>query len=144
MHVRGQIRARLFETLRTVEGLVGGVVHDFPEVVQETDLPIAYLWIGPEDVQPITLGGLQEREAQVFVDVIGLDNSEQIERLDEILARIETRVAADQTLGGLVQACTLRAVAVDREDGGGQATLRYRVQFDTQYRTLTGAPDAPA
>lgn len=144
MHVRGQIRARLYDTLRTLDGLVGGLVLDLPEVVQETDLPIAYLWLGSEDIQPLTLDRLLERDLQVFVDLIGLDNAEQIERLDDIAARVETRIAADDYLGGLVKACTLRAITVDREDGGGQATIRYRIQFDITYQTRSGTPDTAA
>ena len=140
MHVRGQIRERLGVLLGSIDGLLDHVTFDLPGTVDETVLPWAYVWLGNETIQPITTGGKQARQVELFIDLLARDRSEITGRVEDIAARIELALAADKSLGGLVTDQVLNGYTLDRSDtSAGQASiLRVRMEYGLTYLTNAG------
>jgi hypothetical protein len=141
VHVRGQIRAWLAVKLAAIDGLQDHLTLDFPQSVDEADLPWAHVWLGNENVAKITTAGKQERVLECFVDLLTADRADVLERAEEIAARVEAALV-DNTMGGLVIESTLIAYTLDRsETGAGQVTiLRMRLEFSLRYLTAAGNP----
>jgi hypothetical protein len=142
MHLRGQIRARIGDKLKTIDGLQDHVTFDFPSTVDDRDLPWAFVWLGNEDIDPITQGAKQSRELQLYIDLIARDRSDVVERIEEIAARIEAEMHADKSIGGLVIHSFLRAYTLDRDETGATLVLRFRLQYVLTYLTAAGNPSA--
>lgn len=142
MHVRGQIRARITTVLSAIPGLQDHVTIDWRDIPDQAEMPWAWVWIGNETITARTVSGKkQQRELELYIDLISRDIREVATQAESIAASIESALAADRTLGDLAKDCDLRAYTVDRDNDGSQPMMRLRLQYLITYMTAATDPE---
>ena len=137
-HVRKQIRDAV-TTLIT--GLTTTTTHVFPSRVydlEETDLPGLLLYTKDEASGPQTMSIPRslERNLEVVVDGVAKSNAGLDDTLDTIIKEVETAIAADVTLGGLVKDITLTLIEIGLTGNAQNPTGNARMTFTANYYIL--------
>lgn len=126
-HVRKQVRDAFKSTLASLTGLGGRVYAS--RVFPIKTLPAISISVAGEEVETLTLNGLQQRTLEVDVVAYAKASNSFEDALDVIGARVETALTADRTLGGKCHFIQLNATSIDAdpslEQPTGSLTMRY-------------------
>ena len=143
VHVRTKIRHGIRDALIAGGTVAGARVFDTRvRIFQADELPAIVVKNGNEESQPLTVTApIEVMERQLNVQVIAIvstDNEDHAERLDDLVAQIETVVAAAQFSGGAKQ---IYPSAYFSEDADNGDTIVARGVTDFRARYLTSQLD---
>ena len=134
-HVRKQIRDAV-KTLIT--GLTTTTTSVFASRVydlEESNLPALLLYTNDEASGPQTMSFPRsiERNLEVVVDAVAKANASLDDTLDTMVKEVETAIAADVTLSGLVKDITLTVIEIGLTGNAQNPTGNARMTFTANY-----------
>jgi hypothetical protein len=136
-HVRTQIR----DYAATLLGEVGTVYKSRVYPLGEDSLPALLLYTSAEamDIDSSAFDTL-ERRIEVVVEVIAQATTDLDTALDDLLASVESAIAADDSLGGLALSSVPTSIEVSILKDGAQPIGRARLTFQVLTRTSLTDP----
>lgn len=152
-HLAKQIRDKVVLTLDDGSALVSGKVFaSFPPngFDYAGELPAAFVFDTDEDSAPGSIGGATrriDRVMQIGIHVVTKEFENLVADLDLLRYEIETRMAADPSLGSLSHDCWLSrtektfAGNTGPDSGGGQSKFAsVRLTYTVKYATGATTP----
>lgn len=140
MHVRGQLRAAAKADLILVAGLdADHVFFDSDEMLQQSDLPAACVWMGDEEIEHESLGGasgaMLKRTVIMNVDIIHRARADALLAAEDIAAAIEAKIAVSTGILALARSWFPQGITITRDDAGSLPIVRLRMQWLVTYAT---------
>lgn len=102
-HARAQIRSALVSRLTGLATTAARVYASRFYVFDDATLPGLRIYADSEEKLDELMGGRQMRRAQFIVEAVAKQNATLDDTLDQIALEVETAIANEQTLGGLVK-----------------------------------------
>lgn len=145
-HVRTQIRNAFRSALTGLPSTGSNVFVMRPDErpLALAELPALKIWMDDEQIAGEALGdpGTLRREVPLRVDVVAQQGAEPLaDTLDAITAEVESAIAANPTLGGLVKYAEPESIATEVSAEGAAPTGRQTLGIRLCYYTHTTAPD---
>lgn len=135
-HVRTQIRRAAVNAL---EGIDATVYASRVLPLEEAELPALLVYTNAEQIETEGVGSL-DRMLDLVVDAKAQSTDIDTD-LDNLVADVESAIAADPTLGGLVIDCLPASVEISISAEGAQLTGVARISFVARYRTTAIDPE---
>lgn len=145
-HARAQIRAALVTRITGLATTGARVYAHRYHVFSEADLPGLRVYAAGEDKLDEYAGGRQQRRVVFVIEACARALSAIEDSVDQIALEVETAIAADQTLGGLVGG-GVRYDGIDefREEHAGEKPVGvWPLRFVGDYNTDAKTPQTIA
>lgn len=131
MHLRAEIKNALVGILKD-KTIAGDRVYPAMYLpVRDTDLPAICIFIPEEDIEEDS-NLTDVRTAHVAIECLMEDSSPEKE-MDEFSKAVETLVAVDRTLGGIVKSCRLKKVKIGEDESANRDLLAAAMIYDAVY-----------
>jgi len=142
-HVRKQIRDAV---VVLVTGLTTTTTNVFPSRVhpiQDSEVPGLLVYTKDESSGPQTMTHPRsiERNLELVIEGVAKSNTALDDTLDTIVKEVETAIAADTTIGGLVKDATLSLIETgltgDAQNPLGNARMTFAVEYYIKENNVT-------
>ncbi len=144
IHARAKIVAAVVAALTGLPTTAGRVKAGRAAPMPVAQTPYLLVYGRREASAPLTMGRAGrklQRQLTLSVEAITVSALDNDGEIDAIAAEVEAALAADPTLGGLVQDLFLSATDLDATVEGETRTGRARLDYTVNYITVAAAPD---
>jgi len=147
-HARQQIRDAVVEAVTYLDTTKRNVFRTRVYPIDRQSLPGICVYTSSESIEPNTIGGLKSvsaylRTLSVSIEAYAKASTNLDNTLDGIAVEIETAMAQDSTLNGLVEDVVLTSTEIDIMGGDSEQPVGVlRLSYDIIYRTTLADPSA--
>lgn len=148
MHARTAIRNQIADLLEAGVPAVAGRVFRSPvSAIDPADMPCLAVFVRGEEIAAGTVLSAGKRRlrrvAEVVISAMVASGEDPLGAAEDLLAQVETVLADNPTIGGLVQQMTPTALEVDKDDEGEVPIAGGALSYAATYYTREGSPGAP-
>jgi hypothetical protein len=147
-HVREQIRDAVVSAVTYLDLTARRVFRTRVYPMDRESLPGLCVYTSSESIEPNTIGGLKSvsaylRTLSVNIEAYAKASVDLDNTLDDIAVEVETAMAEDSTLNGLVEDVILTSTEIDIMGGDSEQPVGVlRLSYDIIYRTTLADPSA--
>lgn len=147
-HVRQQIRDAVVDAVMLLNTTHRSVYKTRVYPMDRASLPGLCVYTSSESIEPSTIGGLKSVSAYLRTLVVNVEayakaTTDLDNVLDSIAVEVETAMANNSTLNGLVEDVILTSTEIDIMGGDSEQPVGVlRLSYDIIYRTTLADPSA--
>jgi hypothetical protein len=147
-HVRQQIRDAVVDAVTLLNTTDRNVFRTRVYPMDRQSLPGLCVYTSSESSEPNTIGGLKTvsaylRTVSVNIEAYAKASADLDNDLDDISVEVETAMAQDSTLNGLVEDVVLTSTEIDIMGGDSEQPVGVlKLSYDIIYRTTLADPSA--
>lgn len=142
-HVRTQIRTALVAQLTGLATTGARVFASRVHPLADNQLPCLLIIANdePSIVEGLSNPPILERTLEVLIRAVVKASSSLDATLDTIISEVEVALAAVTTLGGLIKAISLNAIAFSYDDATDKPVGVAELTYQITYFTVSGSPN---
>ena len=140
-HVRQQIREAVVASLNNISLIGNNVYPSRVDTLTDKHLPCICVYTKEEKSKRITMGGLQERELEIVLELVIKSDTDFDNTLDNITAEIEPALINNQALKSLIKDIDLSETTIATGGSGEKILGIASIIFRCIYHTQEGVPE---